>query len=60
METQLVNDTLRAFVSKLGKTEPATWKNYITQYHKDNYEPERVRHVEFSSHDDENKFHGLP
>lgn len=47
MESQLVNDTLRAFVSKIGKTEPASWKNYSTVYHKDNYEAERVRHVSF-------------
>ncbi|EGR31941.1 hypothetical protein IMG5_099690 [Ichthyophthirius multifiliis] len=60
METQLVNDTLRAFVSKLGKTEPATWKNYITIYHKDNYEAERVRHVQFQGHDDPHIYHGLP
>jgi len=44
----------------LGKSEPATHKNYITQYHKDNYEPERVRHVQFDSHDDPHMFHGLP
>lgn len=60
MESQLVNDTLRAFVSKLGKTEPATWKNYSTVYHKDNYEAERVRHVSFLSHDDPHMNHGLP
>lgn len=60
MESNLVNDTLRAFVSKLGKTEPASWKNYNTMYVKDNYEAERVRHVSFVSHDDPNMTHGLP
>lgn len=60
MESQLVNDKLRAFTSKVSKSEPATWKNYITTYHKDNYEPERVRHVQFLSHDDPHMTHGLP
>lgn len=60
MESQLVNDTLRAFVSKVGKTEPATWKNYSTIYHKDNYEAERVRHVAFVDHKDPHMYHGLP
>ncbi|KAL4471692.1 hypothetical protein ABPG74_008585 [Tetrahymena malaccensis] len=60
MESQLVNDTLRAFVSKIGKTEPATWKNYSTIYHKDNYEAERVRHVAFLDHKDPHMYHGLP
>lgn len=59
-ESQLVNDTLRAFNSKLTKSEPATWKNYITQYLKDNYEYERVRHVHFLGHDDPHIYHGLP
>lgn len=30
MESNLVNDKLRAFTSKVSKSEPATWKNYIT------------------------------
>ncbi len=51
---------MRAFVSKLGKTEPATWKNYSTVYHKDNYEAERVRHIQFLGHDDPHMYHGLP
>lgn len=60
MEDRLVNDTLRAFTSKVTKSEPATWKNYGTVYLKDNYEPERVRHVEFSGHNDPHMNHGLP
>lgn len=60
MESQLVNDKLRAYTSKISKSEPATWKNYITTYHKDNYEAERVRHVSFFSHDDPHMTHGLP
>jgi hypothetical protein len=51
---------LRAYTSKLSKSEPATWKNYSTVYLKDNYEYERVRHVTFLGHDDAHMNHGLP
>jgi hypothetical protein len=60
MENELVNNTLRAFVSKIGKTEPASWKAYNTIYHKDVYEAERVRHVEFDGAKDHGMYHGLP
>lgn len=59
-ESQLVNNTLRAFVSKQGKSEPASWKDYNTVYLKDNYEYERVRHVTYLGHDDPHMYHGLP
>lgn len=60
MEMGLVNDTLRAYTSQITKSEPANWKDYNTVYHKDAYEPERVRHVEGLSHDDPHFHHGLP
>lgn len=47
MERKLVNDALRNFTSKLGATEPATWADYSTIYHKELMEAERVRHVNF-------------
>lgn len=30
MESNLINDELRKFTSRLTKSEPATWRNYIT------------------------------
>lgn len=60
MEANLVNDKLREIVSKIGKTEPATWSNYITTYIKESTEYHRVRHVSFMSHDDPDIYHGLP
>lgn len=60
METQAVNDKLREIVSKIGKTEPATWSNYIANYIKEGTEYHRIRHVGFSGHDDPNMYHGLP
>jgi hypothetical protein len=29
-----VNDWLRDYVSGVTKSEPATWQNYLTNYHK--------------------------
>ena len=51
-EANLINDALREYVSHLGKTEPATYDNYLVHYHKQTQEPERSRHVQFLSHDD--------
>lgn len=51
-ESNLVNDALREYVSHLGRTEPATYDNYLVHYHKQTQEPERSRHVQFLSHDD--------
>lgn len=60
MEHQVVNDKLREIVSKVGKTEPATWSNFIPTYIKEATEYHRVRHVAFESHDDPEIYHGLP
>ena len=30
MEDNLINDELRKFTSRITKSEPATWRNYIT------------------------------
>lgn len=62
MEQNLVNDTLREIVSEIGKTEPATWQNYLVTYHKENFEPERTRHTDFfhwNDHGVHHKVHGL-
>jgi cell fate regulator YaaT (PSP1 superfamily) len=34
-EQQSINDELRDIVSKITKSEPATWQNYITHYQKE-------------------------
>eukprot|EP01017_Pseudomicrothorax_dubius_P000223 TRINITY_DN0_c1372_g1_i5.p2 TRINITY_DN0_c1372_g1~~TRINITY_DN0_c1372_g1_i5.p2 ORF type:complete len:102 (+),score=25.70 TRINITY_DN0_c1372_g1_i5:205-510(+) len=57
MEDQLVNEALRDFVSKLTKSEPATWQNYLTMYHKETMEAERTRHVTFLGANDPHLTH---
>jgi hypothetical protein len=47
-----VNDFLRAYTSKVTKSEPATHQNMLTNYHKENYENERTRHTHHRSHED--------
>ena len=59
MESELVNDKLRRIVSTLTKSEPATWQNYYTQYHKETQELHRNRHVYFLGHKDHDIHHGL-
>jgi len=59
MEGELVNDKLREITSHVTKSEPATWQNYITQYHKETQEAHRNRHVQFLGYDDEDMHHGL-
>lgn len=51
-EMNVVNNYLRSRASKLGKTEPATDHNMITNYHKENFEYERTRHTHHESHED--------
>jgi hypothetical protein len=58
-EANAVNGLLRAWYSKVGKTEPACTSNYITHYHKCVMEPERERHLFFESHKDPHLNHGL-
>lgn len=55
LEKELVNESLRKFLGKLRSTEPATWSNYLTQYHKQVMEPERTRHAMPLSHDDDHE-----
>jgi hypothetical protein len=55
MEKEMVNDSLRRFLGKMKGTEPATWSNYLTQYHKQVMEPERTRHAMPLSHDDDHE-----
>jgi len=59
MEGSLVNDKLREITSAITGSEPATWQNYITQYHKETQEAHRTRHVYFLGYDDPNVHHGL-
>ena len=48
----LINEWLREYVSKLTHSEPASWQDYLTNYHKENYEGERTRFVNPQSHED--------
>lgn len=48
-ETKLINEFLRERNSKIGRTEPATGHDYITQYTKENLEYERTRHTHHRS-----------
>ena len=59
MESELVNEKLREIVSTLTHSEPATWQNYYTQYHKETQELHRNRHVYFLGRDDPDIRHGL-
>lgn len=36
-EKLLVNEWLREYVSEVTKSEPATWQDYLTNYHKENF-----------------------
>lgn len=58
-EAGVIGDALRAIFSERSKTEPASWSNYLTHYHKCVMEPERERHVFFDGHDDHHLDHGL-
>lgn len=51
-EKTLVNEWLRNYVSEVSKTEPATWQDYLTNYHKENFENERTRHTHHDTHED--------
>lgn len=51
-ERKLINEYLRNLTSKLTKSEPASHQDYITNYHKENYEYERTRHTHHTSSDD--------
>ena len=51
-EKVMINEWLREYVSSVSKTEPATWQDYLTNYHKENFENERTRHTHHDSHED--------
>lgn len=51
-EKVLINDWLREYTSEVTKSEPATWQDYQTNYHKENFEYERTRHTHHDSHED--------
>jgi hypothetical protein len=51
-EKILVNEYLREYTSSVAKTEPASWQDYQTNYHKENFEYERTRHTHHDSHED--------
>jgi hypothetical protein len=50
-ESRLINEKMRDYYSKVTKSEPSSWQDYLTSYHKDNQEAERTRHVHFDSHE---------
>jgi hypothetical protein len=51
-EKTLINEWLREHFSEVTKSEPATWQDYGTNYHKENFEYERTRHTSHSTHED--------
>jgi hypothetical protein len=51
-ENQVVNEYLREYTSEVSKSEPATWQNHLTGYHKEIFEYERTRHTHHNSHED--------
>lgn len=51
-DNRVVNDWLREHYSEVTKTEPATWQDLSTNYHKENFEYERTRHTHHDTHED--------
>jgi hypothetical protein len=51
-EKQLVNEWLREYTSEVTHSEPASWQDYLTNYHKENFEYERTRHTHHDTHED--------
>ena len=37
-EKTLINEWLRDYVSGVTRSEPASWQDYLTSYHKENFE----------------------
>lgn len=61
MNGEQVENELRKIVSRITKSEPATWSNHITHYVKEAHnEAHRNRHVVFDDCNDEHMYHGLP
>lgn len=51
-EKKLVNEWLREHYSEVAGSEPATWQDQSTNYHKENFEYERTRHTHHDTHED--------
>ena len=51
-EKTLINEWLRDYVSGVTRSEPASWQDYLTSYHKENFEGERTRHINPQHHED--------
>lgn len=51
-EQDLINSYLRDYVSEVTKSEPASWQDYFTHYHKEVFEYERTRHTHHYTHQD--------
>ena len=51
-EKTLINEFLREYTSSVTKSEPASWQDYSTGYHKENFEYERTRHTYHDTHED--------
>lgn len=51
-EQALINEWLREYTSEVTKSEPATWQDYLTHYHKEVFEYERTRHTHHDTHAD--------
>lgn len=56
-EDNMINAYLKERASKIGHTEPATDHDYPLQYHKDLWEPERIRHTHHQSYKDVHNHH---
>ena len=59
-EADLINDTLRKIYSKVTRSEPASYTNYITQYHSESHEQERNRAVKYYNYNDSHMYDALP
>jgi hypothetical protein len=49
-DMRTTNEWLREHYSEVARSEPATWQDLNTNYHKENFEYERTRHTHHDTH----------
>jgi hypothetical protein len=49
-DMRATNEFLREHYSEVTRSEPATWQDLNTNYHKENFEYERTRHTHHDTH----------